>query len=179
MAAGDTNALATLYDTYAPLLKSVAMKILRDEAEVEDLLHDVFVEVWQKAGTYDPARGTVRTWLCLRMRSRALDRTRLSRRVKSDVWNDADSAAQVDDTLSLGRGLGVMQRHRLRRALQVLTNTQRDVISLAYLRGRSCSEIATELKLPIGTVKSRLASARKVLARAMTAHCHKPLAAHQ
>ena len=83
VAAGDTQALATLYDSYAPLLLGLGMKILQDRAEVEDLLHDVFVEVWQKAGSYEPARGTVRTWLCLRMRSRALDRTKLSRRTRS------------------------------------------------------------------------------------------------
>ncbi len=167
VAAGDTQALATLYDRYASLLLGLGMKILQDKAEVEDLLHDVFVEVWQKAGSYEPSRGTVRTWLCLRMRSRALDRSKLSRRTRSESFEARTiETGQVDISSD---GIEVMQRERLAQALEGLSDSQRTVISLAYFKGLSCSEIATELEVPIGTVKSRLAGARRGLEKAMGA----------
>ena len=165
VAAGDTQALATLYDRYAPLLLGLGMKILRDRAEVEDLLHDVFVEVWQKAGSYEPARGTVRTWLCLRMRSRALDRTKLSRRTRSESL-EARSIETPQPEVR-GEGVPVMQRERLAQALAQLTEPQQVVISMAYFQGLSCSEIAASLKVPIGTVKSRLAGAKRGLEKSM------------
>ncbi len=164
MAAGDADALATLYDRYAPLLLGLGMKILRDKAEVEDLLHDVFVEVWQKAGSYEPSRGTVRTWLCLRMRSRALDRTKLSRRTRAESLDARPIEAGQPDSSG---GVEVLQRERLAQALAGLTEPQRTVISMAYFQGLSCSEIAESLKVPIGTVKSRLAGAKRGLEKAM------------
>ncbi len=166
IAAGDTGALAELYDRYSSLLMGLGMKILRDQAEVEDLLHDVFVDAWQKAGTYDPGRGSVRTWLCLRMRSRALDRSRLSRRtrVESLVISETAHRQEVETTLSDNQFL---RRETLADALNELPQPQREVIALAYFRGLSCREIASSLEVPIGTVKSRLAGARKGLARAI------------
>jgi RNA polymerase sigma-70 factor (ECF subfamily) len=165
VAAGESEALATLYDRYAPLLMGLAMKILQDKAEVEDLLHDVFVEVWQKAGSYDPARGTVRTWLCLRMRSRALDRSKLSRRTRSESLDARPSGSEEQQTQN--NGVEVLQRERLAQALQALPDPQRNVISMAYFQGLSCSEIASALNVPIGTVKSRLAGAKRGLEKAM------------
>src|SRR5262245_39452125 len=75
---GDASALARLYDRYAPPLLSAGERILKNRRDAEDLLHDVFVEVWQQAGDYDPSRGSVKSWLFLRMRSRAIDRLRLA-----------------------------------------------------------------------------------------------------
>src|SRR5687768_16543320 len=72
--AGDTAAFALLYDRYAPMLVSVAQRILHCSAAAEDLTHDVCLEVYRQVHTYDPALGTVRTWLVMRIRSRALDR---------------------------------------------------------------------------------------------------------
>src|SRR5262252_9903085 len=73
MVAGDAEALARLYERHAPLLLGLAMRIVRDRREAEDLLHDVFLEAWRSAKDFDPKRGRVRTWLAIRMRSRALD----------------------------------------------------------------------------------------------------------
>src|ERR1700760_2526308 len=73
-AAGDRDCLAGLYDRYAPALLAIGRRILGDRREAEDLLHDVFIEVWRQAGDYDESRGSVRAWLLMRMRSRALDR---------------------------------------------------------------------------------------------------------
>src|SRR6476661_6843923 len=73
MADGDRGALAKLYDRHASLLLGLALKIVRERREAEDLLHDVFLEAWRSAKDFDPKRGRVRTWLAIRMRSRALD----------------------------------------------------------------------------------------------------------
>src|SRR3954463_8747888 len=73
MAAGDRAALATLYERHASLLLGLALRIVREKREAEDLLHDVFLEAWRTAKDFDPKRGRVRTWLAIRMRSRALD----------------------------------------------------------------------------------------------------------
>lgn len=168
IAAGGTDALAALYDRYAGSLMSLGMRILKDRAEVEDLLHDVFVEVWEKAGTYDPARGSVRTWLCLRMRSRALDRCKLSRRRLSDALDESESAQGATGAdLFNETAIEVLGRDRLHAALHQLPDPQKTVIVLAYFQGLSCSEIARDLDLPIGTVKSRLAGARKGLQQSM------------
>ncbi|MEZ4468804.1 MAG: sigma-70 family RNA polymerase sigma factor [bacterium] len=79
MAQGDKSALGQLYDRHAPLLLGVALRLLGDRPEAEDLVHDVLIEAWQRADTYDPARASVRSWLLLRLRSRALDRLRSAR----------------------------------------------------------------------------------------------------
>src|SRR5882762_4110683 len=73
MAAGDRGALATLYERHASILLGLAIRIVRERREAEDLLHDVFLEAWRSAKDFDPKRGRVRTWLAIRMRSRALD----------------------------------------------------------------------------------------------------------
>jgi len=168
IAAGVTEALATLYDRYSTLLMGLGMKILRDTQEVEDVLHDVFVEVWEKAGTYDPDRGSVRTWLCLRMRSRSLDRCKLARRKRVDSLDTSETAASAYLSIPTGQSDSeVLGRDKLHEALHDLPDSQQMVISLAYFKGLSCSEIASDLGVPIGTVKSRLAGARKGLQRAM------------
>ena len=168
VSAGSTDALATLYDRYSKTLMSLGMRVLKDVAEVEDLLHDVFVEVWEKAGSYDPARGSVRTWLCLRMRSRALDRCKLARRRRVDQLDDPDSLVKGQGSAILAESAPeVLGRDKLHEAINDLPDPQQMVISLAYFQGLSCSEIAANLEVPIGTVKSRLAGAKRGLQRAM------------
>lgn len=154
MAAGDRAALASLYDRHASTLLALALRILRNRGEAEDLLHDVFLEVWRSAKDYDLKRGRVRTWLVIRMRSRALDvvkSARVSRRSGDDevigrVVGDDDPSAGPDQA-------------RVRHALADLPDDQRTVLELAYFDGLSCSEIAAKIAVPIGTVKSRLAAA--------------------
>ena len=95
MAAGDRDALGALYDLHAPMLLGLAKRMLGSQAAAEDLLHDVFLEVWHHAAEYDPARGAVRAWLIVRTRSRALDR--LGRTVRD---------ARVVERVSLESGNG-------------------------------------------------------------------------
>lgn len=155
LAAGRRDALAPLYDRYAPMLLAVGLRMHPDRREIEDIVHDVFVEAWRAAAQFDPARGTVRAWLVTRMRSRVLDRRKsagVSRSVSLDAsgyeWlaGGDDPAAQPDHA-------------RVRAAMETLSAEQRQVLSLAYFEGLSCSEIAERAELPIGTVKSRAAAA--------------------
>ena len=152
MAAGDRGALAALYERHGSLLLGLALKIVRERREAEDLLHDVFLEAWRSAKDFDPKRGRVRTWLAIRMRSRALDLQKSARVSR----NAGDAGLEVVPDES---AVQTPDHGRVRTALAGLGEDQRRVIELAYFDGLSCSEIAERIKIPIGTVKSRLAAA--------------------
>jgi RNA polymerase sigma-70 factor (ECF subfamily) len=163
VARGDTAALGALYDRHAPQMLAVAERILRSRREAEDLLHDVFVEVWKRAGDYDPRRGNVRGWLLLRVRSRALDR------VRSAAFSRGRPLVEERDVGSIDAGdTEVSTDHNaVRQALMDLPEEQRTVLVLGYFEGLSSSEIATRVGVPIGTVKSRVAAAMSKLRSAM------------
>lgn len=157
MARGDKAALSGLYDRYAGLLLGLAIRMMGGRSEAEDLMHDVFLEAWKRAGDYDPARGTVKAWLCLRIRSRALDRKKSPRVARAVAWDDAranETEAPAHDPFLR------MERERVRAALTTLSAEQRDVVDLCYFNGFSTAEAADQLKCPVGTVKSRLSAAR-------------------
>lgn len=163
-ARGEIEALATLYDRYCGLLMGMAHRILGDDATSEDLVQDVFMEVWRRAHAFDPARGSVRTWLLVRLRSRALDRLR-SARHRREITVDEVAPTQVmpvgeDPELAPDRALVV-------EAIAELPAEQRLVIELSYFHGLSSSEIAEHMGSPLGTVKSRTAAALSKLRMAM------------
>lgn len=151
MAAGDRDALSQLYARHSSLLLGLAMRIVRDRREAEDLLHDVFLEAWRSAKDFDPKRGRVRTWLAIRMRSRALDLQKSARVSR----NAGDSGL---DVLVDERHGASPDHERVRRALAELGPDQRKVLELAYFEGLSCTEIAARISVPVGTVKSRIAA---------------------
>jgi RNA polymerase sigma-70 factor, ECF subfamily len=155
-AAGERAALAVLYDRHAPALLALGQRMLRSRREAEDLLHDVFLEVWRAAGDHDPTRGTVRCWLLMRLRSRALDRLKsagYARVVSIELGGfDEPSTAPYDPTVSSDHAL-------VRRALADLPVDQQSVLEQAYFEGLSLSEIADRQGVPLGTIKSRLARA--------------------
>jgi RNA polymerase sigma-70 factor (ECF subfamily) len=151
MAAGDRAALDTLYERHASLLLGLALRIVRERREAEDLLHDVFLEAWRSAKDFDPKRGRVRTWLAIRMRSRALDLQKSARVSRNAGDSGLDLLMDEADTASPDHG-------RVRRALAELATDQRRVLELAYFEGLSCTEIAERVAIPVGTVKSRIAA---------------------
>lgn len=153
MARGDRDALAKLYQRHAGVLLGLAIRIVKERREAEDLLHDVLLEAWRAAKDFDPKRGRVRTWLAIRMRSRALDLQKSARVSR----NAGDGGLEVvpDDRQSAAAS---PDHAKVRAALGTLTTDQRAVVELAYFEGLSCSEIATKIAIPIGTVKSRLAA---------------------
>jgi RNA polymerase sigma-70 factor (ECF subfamily) len=151
MAAGDRDALAALYQRHASLLLGLAVRIVRVRQEAEDLLHDVFLEAFRAAKSFDPERGRVRTWLTIRMRSRALDHQK-SARVSRSAGDAGLDLVEAEPT-------GTSPDHaRVRAVLAELGADQRKVLELAYFEGLSCTEIATRVSIPVGTVKSRLAA---------------------
>ncbi|HET9624257.1 MAG TPA: sigma-70 family RNA polymerase sigma factor [Kofleriaceae bacterium] len=151
MARGERAALAALYERHSSLLLGLALRIVREKREAEDLLHDVFLEAWRSAKDFDPKRGRVRTWLAVRMRSRALDLQK-SARVSRNT-GDGGLDLMVDDGETSNPDHG-----RVRSALAQLAQEQRKVLELAYFEGLSCTEIAERVAIPVGTVKSRIAA---------------------
>lgn len=160
MAGGDRAALSRLYARHSAVLLGLAMRIVRERREAEDLLHDVFLEAWRSAKDFDPKRGRVRTWLAIRMRSRALDHQK-SARVSRNA-GDSGLELVVDDT-----AMASPDHNRVRAALAELGADQRRVLELAYFEGLSCTEIATRIQIPVGTVKSRIAAGLDRLRTAM------------
>jgi RNA polymerase sigma-70 factor (ECF subfamily) len=151
LAAGDHGALGEFYDLFAGLVNALALRILRDVAEAEDVVQEVFVQVWRQAARYDPARGNPEAWLCTLARTRAIDRlrARLVRR-RPEV---AESAPPVTPAPNAADALAV------RDALADLPAEQRHALELAYYEGLSQSEIARRLNQPLGTVKTRMRTA--------------------
>lgn len=157
MARGDRTALAALYDRYAGILLGLGLRILGDRREAEDVVHDVFIEAWGAAATYDPTRGSVSTWLVLRMRSRTLDRVRSAGRSRTFVSDDPTSHGTLAAQMTADHQ-GVAEAMAMRSALEELPAEQRRVLELGYFGGMSSSEIAHEVGISIGTVKSRTAA---------------------
>lgn len=151
MARGQQASLGSLYDRHAGLLLGLLTRILGDSQEAEDVLHEVFLEVWEHAADYDPARGTVRAWLVMRARSRGLDRLRALGRARA-VPSEA-SAVEGPPPPAPADVLSV------RRALNKLSPELRVLLELGYFGGMSSAEIAAHEQLAIGTVKSRVARA--------------------
>jgi RNA polymerase sigma-70 factor (ECF subfamily) len=155
IARGDKSALGALYDRHCRLLLALGLRVLGDRTAAEDVLHDVFLEAWHQARTFDPGRGSARAWLVTRMRSRALDRrSTVSRQARL-----ADSAGKEQATVLTKSSPTGIDLERVRRGVQGLPAELGAVVELAYFDGLSSSEIAKQLGIPVGTVKSRMARA--------------------
>ena len=162
--AGEENAMGQLYDLHCKRLMTTAFQLLNNRSDAEDLLHDVFLEVWNTANNYDPARGSVLSWLMIKLRSRALDRRR-SRLLRT-------TQAEVEITDQTQSTSGQWQREAdsdaVNQALQQLPEPQRTAVRLSYYQGLTYEEIAAHAGIPVGTVKSRLAMAKDRLSRLLT-----------
>jgi RNA polymerase sigma-70 factor (ECF subfamily) len=156
VASGDQSALSTLYDTTSRLVFGLVVRIVSDRETAEEVLLDVFTQVWRQASSYDTKRGAPLAWLMTIARSRAIDRLRSG---KHDQQNKEplDSIGEVSATGATPEETTVnSERQRLvRAALDTLSPEQREVIELAYYSGLSHSEIALKLGQPLGTVKTR------------------------
>ncbi len=153
---GDRAALATLYDRYSGYLLAIGYRMVTSREAAEDILQDVFVEAWQKAGQYRPDRAAVKTWLSMRMRSRCLDRLKAPAQSKSESMPDG---YEPPSHYSAGRLPRLVDAGRAAEALAALPPEQRKVLELGYYRGLSSTEISEKLGVPTGTVKSRTRAA--------------------
>jgi RNA polymerase sigma-70 factor (ECF subfamily) len=156
VATGDKRAFAELYDTTAARVYGLVKRLLIDPAQAEEVTQEIYLEIWQTATRYQPERGSAMSWMLTMAHRRAVDRVRASQASRDrdtrigirDYDREYDQVAEhVEIT---------MEGARVKRALQGLTELQRQAVQLAYYGGLSHSEIATELHVPVGTVKTRI-----------------------
>lgn len=150
VAAGDAEALGEFYDLYAGLANGLALRILRNSTEAEDVVQEVFVQVWRQAPRYDSLRGSPEAWVCTMARTRALDRLR---RLAARREDPSEAAPPPRDLPKTDEALAVQ------RAMDSLSEDQRRALELAYYEGLTQSEIAHRLGQPLGTIKTRIRSA--------------------
>lgn len=156
IAHGDQAALAALYDSTHRLAYGLILRVLGDASSAEEVLLDVYTQIWRQAANYDISRGGPLAWLMTIARSRAIDRLRSGwqdrqRKEPLDLLNDRETEAASPEENTV-----VAERRKfVRAALSSLSPEQREVIELAYYGGLSHSEIAVKLNQPLGTVKTR------------------------
>ena len=167
IAAGDRDAFSRFYDAFAGTALGLIRRVLRDPSPAEEVLQEVFWQVWQEAPRYDPSRGSPIAWVLMRARARAIDKLRsIRRREQTFVMPVNEAVARQDDggmesPAKVAEGRGFVEN-----ALARLPEAQRRVIELAFFEGLTQSEIAARLGEPLGTVKTR---ARLGLERLRTA----------
>jgi RNA polymerase sigma-70 factor (ECF subfamily) len=167
----DLDSLEEMYDAYHRQALGLAYRLLGDRPTAEDVVQDAYLAAWRSLESFDPARGSLRTWLLTIVRNRALDVRRTRRHQPPqepvdghDIVDRQDVAIEVATRLDTSHA---------RAALRALPIAQQHVIELAFFRGLSHSEIATRLGVPVGTIKSRV---RLGLARLRTVVAARPAA---
>lgn len=162
--ARDPHVMAALYDRYGRTAYSLIYRIVRDAAVAEDLVQETFLRVWNRAHSFDQERGALGPWILTVARNRAIDHVRsVDGRMAANameldrVENPRQFSNFEDSALTLDRA------RRLKEAFVKLTPTQREVIELAYFEGLSQTEMAARLKQPLGTVKTWVRAALKIL----------------
>ncbi|HKG15606.1 MAG TPA: sigma-70 family RNA polymerase sigma factor [Pyrinomonadaceae bacterium] len=169
VARGDESAFARVYDRYSPILLGLMLRILRSRAEAEDVLQEVFLQVWQRAHSFDSGRGRAFTWLVTLARSRAIDRLRsVGSRERAARASAEDAPTESGPTeWADAAAVRAERAEAVRDALAELPDEQRQVLLLAYLEGMSQSEIAAAKNQPLGTVKTRTRSALRKLGESL------------
>ena len=156
IAAHDEAALACLYDRYRLILFGLLLRILNSREEAEDVLQEVFLQIWRRAGNFDEGRGQAFTWMVTLARSRAIDRLRVLAARQRLATSATHETAEVSDAVA--DAAGSEQREIVAGALAQIPDEQRRTLMLAYFEGLTQSEIATRLGAPLGTVKTRMRS---------------------
>ncbi len=154
---GESWAMAVLYDRYARLVFSLALKILNDRAASEEVVQEVFVKVWRRAGDYHPERGKFSSWLGGIAHHHAIDEVR-RRRIRPAAAEDESAVADVpaDGPVPFELAVQSIERQRIFHALECIPAEQRQPIELAYFEGYTQQEIADKLREPLGTIKTRM-----------------------
>ena len=159
---GEREAFALLYDRYSRLVYSVALRVVRNPSTAEDILHDVFLQLWQSPERFDSSRGNLPAWMAVITRNRAIDRIRQQRGSVDPeevvLYSSCDLGSEVERTTVI---------ERIRELLRTMPEPQCRAVEMAFFEGKTHAEIASEMKEPLGTVKTRIRSAliaiRKVL----------------
>lgn len=159
---GDHQAMAAIFDRYSGIVYSVALRVLKDAGQAEDVMQDIFIQVWKKPGAFVSGRGSLGAWLVVVARNRAIDSLR--RRRPSDSVEDVVLTSSTNLAVESERSI-LMEKVRL--YLANLPPEQRKSVEMAYFEGLSHSEIAEKTGDPLGTVKTRIRLALIALRKAM------------
>lgn len=163
---GNQKEFEILYDRFADALYGILLRILRDEALAEDTLQEAFMKIWRNAQAYQPEKGTVFTWMLNIARNHAIDRLRSTQKVggsQSQTSLDNVYMAATDD-LDPGQTL---ERNELKAVVHKLPEPLRILIDLVYIQGFTQAEVADQLDIPLGTVKTRIRTALQLLRTAL------------
>jgi RNA polymerase sigma-70 factor (ECF subfamily) len=156
---GDRRSFETLYDRFSGILFSTCYRVLNNQEAAEDTLQDVFIQIWEKAPFYDPARGKPLSWAVTLTRNKAIDRLRSAQRrqrLQENLQSESETLDQFDDGSSLDAVTSVETSKLVRAAITQLSNDQREAIELAFFSSLTQMEIAERLNVPLGTVKARI-----------------------
>ncbi len=159
IAQGDRRSLETLYDRFSRILFSTAYRVLGNQEAAEDVLQDVFIQIWEKAPLYDPARGKPMTWAITLTRNKAIDRLRSAvrrSRLQDDIQRESATFEQFDDRSAFDALASEDTGRQVRGAVRKLTKDQREAIELAFFSSLTQTEISERLNEPLGTIKARI-----------------------
>jgi RNA polymerase sigma-70 factor (ECF subfamily) len=155
VALGDRDAFARLYDVISPAVYGIAVRVVRDRAQAQEVAQEAFVELWRTAARYDRSRGSATSWALTIAHRRAVDRVRREtasrERAARSARLDLTEGEPANETAEAN-----LDRQRVRHALDTLTPAQRQSIELAYYGGYTYPEVASLLQIPLGTVKTRI-----------------------
>ena len=164
MMAGDESALSALYDRYAPMLFGMLSRVLNDRQAAEEVLQDLFLQLWRNAAQFDASRGSLPAWLMVIGRNRAISRLRGRRDREVLEENEGDFAGTFVSSQNIEDEAARAQLARnISAALGKLPAEQRQAVELAYFEGMTQSEIAAKTGTPLGTVKTRVRTAMQTL----------------
>ena len=156
---GDRRSFEQLYERFSGVLFAAAYRVLNNQQAAEDVLQDVFIQIWDKAPLYDAERGKPLTWAVTLTRNKAIDRLRSVQRrhrLQDDVEKEASIGDQFDGRSSLDAVEGMEKAQLIREAIIKLNQEQRTAIELAFFGGLTQTEIAEKLSEPLGTIKARI-----------------------
>lgn len=155
---GDQKAMGELYDRYSSLIYSVALRVLGETGAAEDILQEVFMQLWRKPAAFDAARGSLAAWLAVIARHRAIDALR-KRKPETDL---EDVIVSVEPDLA-GGAERKRAAEQIRRKLGEMPELQRSALEMAFFEGLTHSEIAAKTGAPLGTIKTRIRTALTTL----------------
>ena len=153
---GDEAAFAQLYDATSARAYGLAVRVVRDPAQAEEVTQEAFLEVWRTSARFDPARGSAVSWLLTIVHRKAVDRVRSAEATtrRDTSYHEQNQPVAHDATAEAAHAS--LEAHRVRGALQALTDVQREAVELAYFGGYTHTEVASMLDLPVGTAKTRI-----------------------
>ena len=155
-ARGDQNAFAQLYDATSHRVFGLAVRIVRDPAQAEEVAQESFLDIWRNSARFDPARGSAIAWMLTIVHRKAVDRVRSAEAStrRESTYHQQNQPIAHDATAEAAQAS--MEARRVRGALAALTEVQREAVELAYFGGYTHTEVATMLGLPVGTAKTRI-----------------------